>query len=136
MIDISKNKNEEPVQPTLLKFSKINNRAFNSKFYMLFNWLEYSISEKTIYYFPCRHFFIDSSQGQIKGNVPYVNFGVKCWINYNTLTALQTHSKNKKHLSSVEKWNNYLHYALYLLSKVINKFKILISSNLVLSKYI
>lgn len=108
MLDISQTKNDEPVQPILLNFPKTNSRAFNSKLYTMFNWLEYSINEDSVFCFPCRNFFIGTYQGQVCGNVPYVNIGVKCWINHNPIRALQKHSNSEKHLSSVKKWTIYL----------------------------
>ncbi|KAF0715781.1 zinc finger MYM-type protein 1-like, partial [Aphis craccivora] len=58
VLDISQTKNDEPVQPILLNFPKTNSRAFNSKLYTMFNWLEYSINEDSVFCFPCRNFFI------------------------------------------------------------------------------
>ncbi|KAL4088993.1 hypothetical protein QTP88_024071 [Uroleucon formosanum] len=89
--DISMNKNEKPVQPMLLFYPKTNNRNFQSSYFNKFNWLEYSISDDVVFCFPCRHFSLSGNfRGQTIGN------------------SLTKHSRSENHLTSVERWNQYL----------------------------
>ncbi|KAF0711335.1 zinc finger MYM-type protein 1-like [Aphis craccivora] len=92
--DISMNKNEK-------------NPNFQSSYFNKFNWLEYSISDDAVFCFPCRHFSLSSNfRGQTIGNAAYIDRGVKCWRN--PLQSLTKHSRSENHLTSVERWNQYL----------------------------
>lgn len=101
------NKNEKPVQPMLLFYPKTNNRNFQSSIFNKFNWLEYSISDDAVFCFPCRHFSLSGNfRGQTIGNAAYIDRGVKCWRN--PLQSLTKLSRSENHLTSVERWNQYL----------------------------
>jgi len=69
--------------------------------------LEYSISDDAVFCFSCRHFSLSGNfPGQTIVNAPYVDRGVKCWRN--PLQSLTKNSRSDNHLSSVERWNQYL----------------------------
>ncbi|XP_008178671.1 uncharacterized protein LOC103307938 [Acyrthosiphon pisum] len=95
-IDLSTSKNDSPVQPILNFFPSTNGRRFSAVWYT-YNWIEYTITEDSIYCFACRHFLsLTNNPGTIIGKIPFVNYGLKFWKE--PKKTLNSHCRNKKHL--------------------------------------
>ncbi|KAL4125788.1 hypothetical protein QTP88_010028 [Uroleucon formosanum] len=107
-----------PVRPILTvtypltKFGT-QNRAFNHKHYITYEWLEYSISKYSIFCFACRNFSTGSS-GNFEDSflVGFRNwkkasaFGTKGG-NKSKLNKLDAHAKSNLHLTCMVKWSAY-----------------------------
>lgn len=73
-------KNDPPAQPELTAFPLTNKRHFFSSWYSLYCWIEYSIIDDSVYCYPCRNFTAHMiSPGEVKGNIPFIDYGLKCW---------------------------------------------------------
>ncbi|GBO02505.1 hypothetical protein AVEN_233563-1 [Araneus ventricosus] len=72
--DISRSRNCKPVQPILERFPKHKDgdrfRSFNSKLYH-FKWLEYSVSQDSVFCYYCRHFSENGSISDYKCDTFY-----------------------------------------------------------------
>ncbi|KAF0686260.1 zinc finger MYM-type protein 1-like, partial [Aphis craccivora] len=79
VIDISLNKNHTPQQPI---------PAFNSNYYELYNWIEYSVLNDEV------------------GNYVFIDRGFNGWKNQSV--CLKIHNESDRHKSSIEKWTLYL----------------------------
>lgn len=56
-VDISRSSNDLPSQPKLTSYpSNIQNRSFQSNWFVNRSWLEYSVKTDRVYCFNCRHF--------------------------------------------------------------------------------
>ncbi|KAL3204486.1 hypothetical protein MRX96_011495 [Rhipicephalus microplus] len=77
-LDISKFKTEQPTQPILnpfpsKKYGKLS-RSFNSNWYHLFPWLEYSAQADAAFCYPCRMFLTGDNEKSA-----FVNGGYSNW---------------------------------------------------------
>lgn len=100
-------KNDPPAQPELAAFPLTNKRHFSSSWYSLYRWIEYSIINDSVYCFPCRHFTAHMiSPGEVKGNIPFIDYGLKCWKE--PRKKFTSHSHNKRHIICMERWNDYM----------------------------
>ncbi|KAL3210437.1 hypothetical protein MRX96_052178 [Rhipicephalus microplus] len=94
-LDISKFKTEQPTQPILnpfpsKKYGKLS-RSFNSNWYRLFPWLEYSAQADAAFCFPCRMFSTGDNEKSA-----FVNGGYSNWKN-----ALERDGGFRKHENSL-----------------------------------
>lgn len=105
--DISLTKNDKPVQPEKL-FPSINGHRFFSKYYEMYNWIEYSMFNDSLFSFPCRHFSFNlTASGQIADQKCFVNYGSKC-KNWEEMTKyLAKHCKYNRHIISTQIRNDY-----------------------------
>lgn len=89
-------------------FPAINGRRFSCKFYEKYNWIEYSVSNDTLFCFPCRHFAANlSASGQTTAQKCFVNYGSKC-KNWKEITkCLAKHSRYERHIISTQRWCDY-----------------------------
>ncbi len=104
--DVSKNPGELPKQPQLSKFPETNGRRFSAKYFETYGWLEYSEMSDSVFCFACRHFsknFV--RQGEVLGNVAFVDNGIRKWRDINTL--LRQHDCSQKHKNSIIAWSNF-----------------------------
>ncbi|KAL1428058.1 hypothetical protein MTO96_000395 [Rhipicephalus appendiculatus] len=90
-LDISKFKTEQPTQPILnpfpsKKYGKLS-RSFNSDWYRLFPWLEYSAQADAAFCYPCRMFSTGANEKSA-----FVNGGYSNWK-----TALEKDAGFRKH---------------------------------------
>ncbi|KAH8023867.1 hypothetical protein HPB51_018848 [Rhipicephalus microplus] len=94
-LDISKFKTEQPTQPILnpfpsKKYGKLT-RSFNSNWYRLFPWLEYSAQADAAFCYPCRMFSTGDNEKSA-----FVNGGYSNWKN-----ALERDGGFRKHENSL-----------------------------------
>ncbi|KAH8026349.1 hypothetical protein HPB51_020333 [Rhipicephalus microplus] len=94
-LDISKFKTEQPTQPILnpfpsMKYGKLS-RSFNSNWYRLFPWLEYSAQADAAFCLPCRMFSTGDNEKSA-----FVNGGYSNWKN-----ALERDGGFRKHENSL-----------------------------------
>lgn len=79
--DISRSRNCKPVQPILERFPKHKDgdrfRSFNSKLYH-FKWLEYSVSQDSVFCYYCRHFSENGSISDYKCDT-FIVTGYRQW---------------------------------------------------------
>lgn len=89
-------------------FPSINGRRFSSKYYKMFNWIEYSMSKDSLFCFSCRHFSANlTAPGQAISQTCYVDFGSKC-KNWKEMTkCLTKHNRYKRHCISTQRWIDY-----------------------------
>jgi hypothetical protein len=104
--DLSKSPGELPMQPQLSIFPKTNGRRFSAKYYETYCWLEYSVTSDSVFCFACRHFSSNLvRQGEILGNIAFVDNGIRKWRDINTL--LSQHECSQKHKNSIIAWSNF-----------------------------
>ncbi|KAL1447276.1 hypothetical protein MTO96_028594 [Rhipicephalus appendiculatus] len=94
-LDISKFKTEKPTQPILnpfpsKKYGKLS-RSFNSNWYRLFPWLEYSAQADAAFCYPCRMFSTGANEKSA-----FVNGGYSNWKK-----ALEKDAGFRKHENSL-----------------------------------
>ncbi|GBO33402.1 hypothetical protein AVEN_113630-1 [Araneus ventricosus] len=110
---ISRSRNCKPVQPLLERFPKHKDgdrfRSFNSKLYH-FKWLEYSVSQDSVFCYYCRHF---SENGSIS-DYKYDTFIVtgyrqwkKCYGKSEKENRLLKHQLSFSHCKSVANYEAY-----------------------------
>lgn len=108
LADISRSKEDSPVQPHLTKFPQTHHgtrkRAFNSKWYKGNTWLEYSVIQDSSYCFACRHFSLP--------NAPDSAFtspsGFSNWKKALVKDAgFNLHSKSDHHMNAMYAWTTY-----------------------------
>ncbi|KAF0712987.1 Uncharacterized protein FWK35_00030974 [Aphis craccivora] len=105
--DISISKNDSPVQPELLKFPVTNDRRFNTKYYKDYEWLEYSVSKDSLFYFVCWHFGANIlSPVEIYGSYSFVNNGNNCKKWKEIKAPLDRHQRINRHIISMQRWQN------------------------------
>ncbi|GBM34761.1 hypothetical protein AVEN_208914-1 [Araneus ventricosus] len=79
--DISRSRNCKPFQPILERFPKHKDgdrfRSFNSKLYH-FKWLEYSVSQDSVFCYYCRHFSENGSISDYKCDT-FIVTGYRQW---------------------------------------------------------
>lgn len=80
-----------------------NKRAFNSKLYKNFNWIEYSIIKDQVYCFVCRHF---TSTNGPQFERTFVNKGFSCW--QKQAESFKYHTKTNYHKLNFEKYTMFL----------------------------
>lgn len=84
-----------------------DNRSFNANYYKLYNWIEYSVLNDSVYCFACRHFSTNKCiRGQYSGNYVFINRGFNGWKKQSV--CLKIHNESDRHKSSIEKWTLYL----------------------------
>lgn len=105
--DLSQLKTEGPRQPKqkFYQTTKFGNkmRSFNSNWYNIFPWLEYSVMTDAAYCFPRRHF--SKCDG---GDLTFISAGFRNWKR-----ALETEGGFKKHSKSTEHKNNEVKWVSY-----------------------
>ncbi|KAL4154146.1 hypothetical protein QTP88_001979 [Uroleucon formosanum] len=107
-----------PVRPILTSYPLTKfgtqNRAFNHKHYITYEWLEYSISKDSIFCFACRNF----STGRSGNFEDSFLVGFRNWKklsvcsgtkggNKSKLNKLDAHAKSNLHLTCMVKWSAY-----------------------------
>lgn len=110
--DISQNLDEGPTQHKLKKYPKTiygvgqtkRMRGFNSNWYELYKWLEYSKIEDSAFCFPCRFF-----SNKIKTNLDtnYRTIGYKNWKNAMSAKGFPLHDKSDEHKQCLISWVEY-----------------------------
>jgi len=102
-LDISQCKDQKPVQSLISIYPRNSeNRSFSSNYYLLFNWIEYSVSNNAVYCFPCRHFLLGAlTRGQNFGNDVFVNKGFNSW-SYKA-KVFKKHASSENHIAGIEK---------------------------------
>ena len=100
--DISKSKDDDPVQPMKSSFPKKDMfgkmRSFQTSWYKEF---EYSKGNDAVYCFCCRHF--PSLSGKHKDAI---KSGFSNW--HKAVEKLRKHSESVSHKNSMEMWANYM----------------------------
>lgn len=78
--------------------------SFNSNWFELFKWLEYSKVEDSAYCFPCRFF-----SNKLKTNLDctYKNAGYKNWKNAMSAKGFPLHYKSDEHKQCLLSWVEY-----------------------------
>lgn len=110
--DISQTIDEGPIQPILKKYPKTiygvgrtkRARSFNSNWYELYKWLEYSKNEDSVYCFPCR-FFYTKSKNNLDTN--YKSVGYKNWKNAMSAKGFPGHDRSEEHKQCSMSWMDY-----------------------------
>lgn len=78
------------------------------KYYNDYEWLEYSISNDSIFCFVCRHFGANIvSPGETYGKCSFVDYGNKCKQWKEIKPAFDRHQRNNKHLISMQRWVDF-----------------------------
>ncbi|XP_034566468.1 uncharacterized protein LOC117831761 [Notolabrus celidotus] len=106
--DISRSKEEGPVQPCLTKFPKTQHgtrkRSFNSSWYRDNSWLEYSILQDSSYCFACRHFSLPNAPDSAFAS----QSGFSNWKKaLSKESGFKLHSKSELHINAVYAWSQY-----------------------------
>ena len=104
LVDISKEKSHHPVQP-VIQFPKSMfgsvGRAFQSRWYSVYPWLDYSVSHDAAFCYPCRHFH----------NCPDHTFtiaGFRDWKHVlGNKGVLSIHGSSAMHTKAMLNWNEY-----------------------------
>lgn len=105
--DIAKSLQEPLMQPEIaFPKSQFGNelRSFNGKYYKLYPWIEYSILEDSIYYYPCRFFNFAKS----KPDQNFIKRGFKNWKRASEKNAgFLQHDNSFLHKKSMVFWSSY-----------------------------
>lgn len=74
----------------------------------MYNWIEYSVANDSLFCFPCRHFSANLiASGQSTNQICFVDFGSKC-KNWKEITkCLVAHNRYERHIISTQRWNDY-----------------------------
>ena len=100
--DIAKNKFEKPVQPEGITFpswmSGTTKRSFQSTWYTVYPWLEYSVECDSVYCFPCRFFGVN----------PDAILGFSDWKHgRGKRGTLTIHDSSHKHKAAILSWKEF-----------------------------
>lgn len=106
--DISRSKDEEPVQPCLARFPRTPfgkfTRSFNSFWYKDNPWLEYSVSQNASYCFACRHFCLPgSTESSFTSEFGFSNWKKALFKD----SGFKLHSKSDQHANAMYAWAEY-----------------------------
>ncbi|KAA0718459.1 hypothetical protein E1301_Tti019283 [Triplophysa tibetana] len=106
--DISRSRDEGPVQPGLKTFPRTQygtrKRAFNSSWYKDNSWLEYSVSQDSTYCFACRHFSLPkTSESALTSQAGFCNWTKALFKD----SGFKLHSKADHHFNAMYAWNEY-----------------------------
>lgn len=106
--DISRSKDEEPVQPCLARFPRTPfgkfTRSFNSFWYKDNPWLEYSVSQNASYCFACRHFCLPSStESSFTSEFGFSNWKKALFKD----SGFKRHSRSDQHANAMNAWAEY-----------------------------
>jgi hypothetical protein len=107
--DLSQLLSDSLSQPILCVYPKHRigdaERRFNSKWYTLYNWLEYSAVDDAVFCFHCRHF------SDIAKQDAFTITGFRAWNratgNDPKQNSLLGHQHSEEHLASVEKFVSF-----------------------------
>ena len=106
--DISKSKNDAPVQPNLNIFPTTlmgdRRRCFRQNWYTLHPWLEYSVIMDSTYCYACRHFSTPKAPDTVFVSTP----GFRNWKNATMRKAgFSVHAKSERHKCAMIAWRDY-----------------------------
>ena len=106
--DISKSKNDVPVQPNLNIFPTTlmgdRRQCFRQKWYTLHPWLEYSVIMDSTYCYACRHFSTPNAPDTVFVSTP----GFRNWKKATTRDAgFSVHAKSERHKCAMIAWRDY-----------------------------
>ena len=107
--DIVAGPHQLPVQPIVNFPSRTfgsKKRSFNSEWYKLYPWLEYSKEKDAAYCYPCRFFTIGGSG---KSDVAFTHNGFHDWKHaLGKKGSIQKHDKCRSQMEAVVSWNAYI----------------------------
>lgn len=106
--DISRSRDEDPVQPCLRQFPRTQygakTRSFNNSWYKDNPWLEYSVSLNASYCFACRHFSLPgSTETSFTSDCGFFNWKKALFKD----AGFKLHSKSDQHASAMYAWTEY-----------------------------
>ncbi len=106
--DISKSKNDVPVQPNLNIFPTTlmgdRRRTFRPNWYNLHPWLEYSVMMDSTYCYACRHFSTPNAPDTVFVSTP----GFRNWKKATMRDAgFSVHAKSERHKCAMIAWRDY-----------------------------
>lgn len=99
MFDISHCKDQKPIQPILNIYPRnAENRSFSENYYLLYNWIEYSVSKNAVYCFAWRYFLSGTRliRGQNSRSYVFINIGFNSW-------SYKAKASSENHMASNEK---------------------------------
>lgn len=108
VLDISRSKDEDPVQPHLNHFPKTTygkrTRSFVSSWYTDNPWLEFSVSQNASYCFACRHFSLPGSkENPFTCKSGFFNWKKALFKD----SGFKLHSKSEQHANAMYAWAEY-----------------------------
>ncbi|KAM9751495.1 uncharacterized protein ACNS7B_008320 isoform 1-T1 [Menidia menidia] len=106
--DISKSKEQGPVQPSLTNFPRTQHgtrkRTFHSSWYKDYSWLEYSVIKDSSYCFACRHFSLPNAPDSVFAS----HSGFSNWKKaLSKESGFKLHSKLEHHVNAMYAWSQY-----------------------------
>lgn len=106
--DISRSREEGPVQPCLKTFPRTQHgtrkRAFNSSWYKDNSWLEYSVNQDSTYCFACRHFSLPNTpESAFTSQSGFCNWKKALFKD----SGFKLHSKAEHHINAMYAWNQH-----------------------------
>ncbi|XP_025202912.1 uncharacterized protein LOC112599999 [Melanaphis sacchari] len=105
--DLKSSKEECPIFPNTTCDKKIQNSPMSVLSETITSGSMVNLIISIIYCFPCRHFTAHMiSPGEVKGNIPFIDYGLKCWKE--PRKKFTSHSHNKRHIICMERWNDYM----------------------------
>jgi hypothetical protein len=104
--DLSQTLDDGPKQPRLVTYPKTKfgkrMRHFSSKWFDIYNWLEYSVIDNSAFCFPCRFF------SKNKDKPIFISVGFKNWKNaLDHNSGLRKHNNSEEHKISNTMWVSY-----------------------------
>ena len=109
--DIAHDRQQNPVQPVLSSFPltqvKGQKRSFNSSCYKTYPFLEYSVKEDAVYYFPCCLFPSPTH----KAETTFIEKGLHNWKKFRS--KVDKHMSSEAHKLSLSLWCGYQQTRLY-----------------------
>jgi len=107
VLDISLNSDEQPIQP-IINFPRRKicekQRSFQSSWYKVYPWIEYSVQLDAIFCFFCRHF--TSSISREKHQNVLIATGYNNWKNISGMA--KKHNSADSHKTSLAKYQGYI----------------------------
>ncbi|XP_025420657.1 zinc finger MYM-type protein 1-like [Sipha flava] len=107
VLDISLNSDEQPIQP-IINFPRRKicekQRSFQSSWYKVYPWIEYSVQLDAIFCFFCRHF--TSSISREKHQDVLIATGYNNWKNISGMA--KKHNSADSHKTSLAKYQGYI----------------------------
>lgn len=98
-------KYDSPAQPILSTFPKTGGRKFSIHIYEMYEWVEYSVKDDSIFCFSCRHFAANILlSGETVNKRMFLDEGCQNWKKIQE--KLAKHNGSARHVTSMVNWIN------------------------------